>query len=38
MNDTLDPAPPAVPRPVRWDEAVIAGYLHELRSEPDDAD
>jgi hypothetical protein len=38
MNDVLDPAPPAVPRPVRWDEAVIAGYLHELGSGSDDAD
>ena len=38
MNDALDPAPPAVPRPVRWDEAVIAGYLHELGSGSDDRD
>jgi hypothetical protein len=38
MNDALDSGPPAVPRPVRWDEAVIASYLHELGSGSDDAD
>ena len=38
MNDTLDPAPSAVSRPVRWDEAIIAGYLNELGSGSDDAD
>jgi hypothetical protein len=37
MNDPLDPATPAVPHPVRWDAAVIAGYLHELGSGSDDS-
>jgi hypothetical protein len=38
MNDALDPTPPSVSRPVRWDEAVIAGYLHELGSGSDGRD
>jgi hypothetical protein len=37
MNDPLDPATTAEPRPVRWDAAVIAGYIHELGSGSDDA-
>jgi hypothetical protein len=30
MNDTPETAPPAAPRPVRWDEAIVATYLYEL--------
>lgn len=38
MNDAPDTAPPAVQRPVRWDEAIIAGYLYDLERGSDDAD
>jgi hypothetical protein len=30
MNNALDTAPPPAPRPLRWDEAIVAIYLYEL--------
>jgi hypothetical protein len=36
MNTMPDPAPPPAPRPVRWDEALIASYLYELERGTDD--
>jgi hypothetical protein len=38
MNAAPEPAPPAAPRPVRWDEAIVATYLFELLKEPHDPD
>jgi hypothetical protein len=33
MNEALETDPPATPRPVRWDEAIVASYLYELTKE-----
>ena len=39
MNDAIDTAPSAAPRPVRWDEAIVATYLFDLlRGSQDDPD